>query len=134
MSEEEDEILDGFGFDMPTDPPQFSGNSDAKKTITELLQEAPTWDPAWSPELLILARQHQIIRSFIGLAAELGKEKELLLREADEPKDIYRLQGEVRAFNSFSYIVINSLVNADEATRPSGEEEKDENSSATSVP
>lgn len=87
------------GFQMPAGPPQME--TEANRTIQQLLDEAPAFDQAYLPELLVLLRNHIVLRSMLMFALEKARAAELQLRTLDDPTQVFRAQGKVIALADY---------------------------------
>lgn len=120
-----DDILDDWEpLEAPTRPPQLE--TEANASLIDLLESAPGWDAAFAIELVVLARRHVCIRSLLGFPLELALEEQKKLTSADEPNEMFRHQGGIRALNRAHQIILDGLIAADVYLAPVEKEHSDE--------
>lgn len=119
-------------FEAPTRPPQME--FEANSSLVDLLEGAPRWDAAFAVELVILARRHVCLRSLLGFPLELAKISHDKLMGENEPNEMFRHQGAVRACTQLHNTIFENLVAADEYVRAQTQEPDDENQSPSFVP
>lgn len=108
----EDDIFRAF--ETPEGPPQLE--SELGAPLVELFFQAPDWDPElMGVELLHVFRSHVAVRSAFRYALVMAKQAELQLRSAGKRKEIFNLQGEIKALSTF---VNNIMVHLEEADKP----------------
>jgi len=100
-------------FETPAGLPQLEHESNAP--IQELLETAPKFDPAFGPELLVLMRNHIVLRSAFMFCMEVARESELKLRHENDPNEVFRAQGEIRGLARYADAVQTLLITAEEA-------------------
>lgn len=100
------------GFEMPAGPPQLE--SEANRPIQQLLEEAPAFDQAYLPELLVLLRNHIVLRTMLMMALEHARVAELKLRTLDDPNEMFRAQGEIRGLVRYVETLQGLLTSAEE--------------------
>lgn len=99
------------GFAPPTNPPQME--ADHNRGIVDLMFEAPKWDPSFASELEHLVRNHVALRSALALPLELAKQEEGQLLNADDPRDVHRSQGAIKALQRCFQILAAAMQDAE---------------------
>lgn len=102
-------------FVMPSGPPQME--ADRLKSIVQLMEEAPAFDAAYAPELLVLFRNHIALRSAFGLSLELAQQALNQLRVEEKNKVRSKLQGQIHGLEQFYTVVFEALKAAEAATK-----------------
>ena len=100
--------MNEFHIDYPEEEPQLE--FEAQEPLAALLYNAPAWDPATQAgEVAHLMRQHVALRSAFMFGLELAKGAETRLRNANDMLEIYRAQGEIRAYNQFASALLSAM-------------------------
>jgi len=101
-------------FVAPEHEPQL--DSEYSASLPELLYSAPDWEgEEFAVELAHLFRNHVALRSAFRVVLQMRAYAEANLKTLDEPRDVFRLQGEIRAFDAY---INNILTYMEEGETP----------------
>jgi len=116
--DDEPEVGPDEGIQLPTNGPQLERElNDPTKSIIQLLDESPAWNGAWSPELLILLRSHQVLRSAFMFSLEVAREAEKILRTGNTIEELKHSQGTIAGLERYYTILAECLSQAENAER-----------------